>query len=136
MSYEFFLKNLDKFKPFEQIAQDRICSLFNTEILNVCCNKFYDFETTQNIKYEVKTDVKCLITGNYYIEFFGYNKPSGIATTEASFYILSDTQKYYLIDIEILKALSKNKPIRATKDGKTHGYIINKNLIIKHSTEI
>ena len=53
MSYEFFLKNLDKFKPFEQIAQDRICSLFNTEILNVCCNKFYDFETTQNIKYEV-----------------------------------------------------------------------------------
>ena len=69
---------MDKFKPFEQIAQDGICSLFNTEILNVCCNKFYDFETTQNIKYEVKTDVKCLITGNYYIEFFGYGGNSRV----------------------------------------------------------
>ena len=136
MSYQNFLINLQKYKPFESIAQDRICSLFNTEILNVCCYKDYDFETTQKIKYELKTDEKSLTTGNFYIEYQGYNKLSGITTTKADYYILSNTKEYYLIDVGILRALTKNKPTRATKDGSTLGYIINKNLIIKHSIEI
>ena len=136
MSYQQFLKNLNKYKPYERIAQDRICSLFDTEILNICCNKYYDFETTQKIKYELKTDEKSLTTGNYYIEYQGYNKPSGITTTKADYYILSNTKEYYLIDVDILKALTKNKPTRPTKDGSTLGYIVNKNLIIKHSIEI
>ena len=136
MSYQQFLINLQKYKPYEFIAQGRICSLFNTEILNVCCNKDYDFETTQKIKYELKTDEKSLTTGNFYIEYQGYNKLSGITTTKADYYILSNTKEYYLIDVGILRALTKNKPTRATKDGSTLGYIINKNLIIKHSIEI
>jgi hypothetical protein len=136
MSYQFFLKKLDKYKKYEKIAQDRICSLYDTEILNECCNNLYDFETIENIKYEVKTDEYSIKSGNYFIEFQGYNKPSGLTTTQAAFYILTNTINYYLIDIDILRALTKNKPIRTTKDGLTYGYLINKTLIIKHSTEI
>lgn len=131
--YKYFLSKLNENRKYEIISQDRICSFFSTEILNTCNNSNYDFETTSNIKYEVKADHMSLKTGNFYIEINGYNKASGLSTSKANFYIITDTVNYYLIDINILKALVINKPLRYTRDGKTFGHIINTQTIIKHS---
>ena len=124
MSYNDFLNNLKKYTPFELVAADKICCLNFVSVSGICKNYTYDFMTSDNIKYEVKTDVMSLKTGNIFIEFMGYGKPSGIATTEANFYIINDTVNYYMISVLKLKELVKNTRILNTKDGLTSGFII------------
>jgi hypothetical protein len=81
----------------------------------------------------VKADEMALKTGNFFIEVVGYGKPSGITTTEANFYIISDTEIYYLIDVEILKKVIIDKPILTTQDGLTMGHIVKRNIIKENS---
>ena len=81
---------------------------------------------SDNKIYEVKTDEASLRTNNYFIEFVGYGKSSGIATTEAEYYILTDTKIYYLINVE-LKTICIDKPILTTRDGLIVGFKIKKN---------
>jgi len=73
-------------------------------------------------------------TGNFFIEFLSYLNPSGIQTTHADFYIISDTNIFYMIEVEILKKLlfklGNNKKVVHTPDESTFGYIIKKELII------
>ena len=103
--YSNFKKQLVKYQPYEKIAADKIASLNNVSILSFCDNYKYDFETSDNLKYEVKTDEASIKTNNIFIEFYGYNKPSGISITEANFYIINDTINYYLISVKNLKQL-------------------------------
>ena len=107
MTYEFFLIKLKQYQPYEEIASKKICVLNGVSVLNTCNNYRYDFQTSDNIKYEVKCDEASLKTGNFFIEFIGYGKPSGITTKEAKFYILTDTKIYYLINVEELKTETK-----------------------------
>ena len=133
MSYNDFLDKLKKYTPYELIAADKICSLKFVSVSGICKNYKYDFMTSDNIKYEVKTDVMSLKTSNIFIEFMGYGKPSGIATTEANFYIINDTINYYLISVIKLKQLVKNTRILNTKDGLTSGFIISIKTLTENS---
>ena len=121
MTYENFLIKLKKYQPYEELASEKICLLNSVSVLNTCNNYKYDFETSDGIKYEVKADEMSLRTNNFFIEFIGYGKPSGITTTEAKFYILTDTKIYYLIDVDELKKICIDKPILTTRDGLTMG---------------
>ena len=105
MTYENFLIKLKKYQPYEELASEKICLLNSVSVLNTCNTYKYDFETSDGIKYEVKADEMSLRTNNFFIEFIGYGKPSGITTTEAKFYILTDTKIYYLIDVDELKKI-------------------------------
>ena len=131
----FFYQNLERFKPYEIEAAKRIIQLNNTEILKWCNNYKYDFKTADNLKYEVKTDPMSLKTGKFFIEFYGYGKETGITTTKANFYIISDTINYYLINVNVLKDLimNKNFKMQKTRDKTTIGYLISKNTIIENS---
>ena len=133
MSYNSFLKNVEKFKPFEIIAGDKICKLNNTTIKNFNDNYEFDFETVDNIKYEVKTDMLVNKTNNFFIEFIGRGKPSGIDTTHSNYYILTDSIIYYLIDVQLLKKLVVTCRWVKNKDNSATGYLINKNIIIENS---
>lgn len=128
-----FYKNLKKFQPYEKEAAARIEKLNNVKILSFCDNNKYDFITDDNIKYEVKTEPASLKTNNFFIEFKGYGKPSGISTTEADYYIISDTINYYLISVYKLKLLVENSRIISTKDKLTFGYLIKKQIIKDNS---
>ena len=79
-----------------------------------------------------------LKTDNLFIEFMGNGDPSGIATTKAKYYIITDTIEYYLIDVETLKkvCLNYNDQIKTTKSGSTAGYLLNKNIIFKISIHL
>jgi hypothetical protein len=107
--------------------------LNNVNILNTCNNNKYDFQTDDNLKYEVKTDEMSIKTNNFFIEFGGYDKPSGIAITEAEFYIINDTSIYYLIDVCLLKQLVKKARIFKTKDGKTSGHLLSRDELQSNS---
>ncbi len=132
---EIFYDNLRKFQPYEIEASKRIEAKFNIKTKRFCNTNRYDFKTTDNIKDEVKTEPSSLRTGNFFIEFSGYGKPSGIAVTKSNFNIISDTINYYLISTLILKEIISNNTFKiiTTKDNKTIGYLVNKNIVIAAS---
>tara|TARA_R100000734_G_C3307964_1_gene98573 strand:- start:344 stop:718 length:375 start_codon:yes stop_codon:yes gene_type:complete len=60
------------------------------------------FKLLTNKKIEVKTDYKALETGNIFIEYYSRNKLSGIATTEAEFWV-------FVLSNELLIFIETNK---------------------------
>ena len=133
----FFNTKVKPFLKYEVEASERIKKLFNVEIKSFNNNNKYDFIDNNNIKYEVKYDGYSIKSGNFYIEYKGYGKASGIATTEANFYIITEGTNYYLIEVKILKKLCcQYGIIRCTKDGLTFGNIISCNIIINNCQTI
>lgn len=131
---DVFLKRLEEAKQYEIQAGQLITKKFNIEIMNFNDDYKYDFITTDHIKYEVKADKMALNTNNYFIEFEGYGKASGLSITEAHYYILSNTLKYYLITVDKLKYIcNKYGIIKKVKINETFGFIIPSNKVIKHS---
>lgn len=131
--YQQFIENLKKFQPYEAEAAQKIEKLNKVKVINFNDDNKYDFITSDNLKYEVKTEPASIKTNNFFIEFLGYNKPSGITTTEADFYIICDTINYYLISVSCLKILVENARIITTKDKLTYGYLIKTKLIKDNS---
>jgi hypothetical protein len=120
-----FYENLKRFQPYEVQASELIKKYKNVEIFKFCESNKYDFKTSDGIKYEVKTEPSSIKTGNYFIEFWAYGKPSGISVTKAHYYIFSDTINYYLISIDDLKALVKTHGIlKNTNDKLTCGHLV------------
>ena len=137
MSYNQFLNDLNNNMIYENISADKICVHNHVTILNTCNNYKYDFKTDDHQTFEVKSDKARLKTNNFYIEFLGRNdKKSGISITESDYYIITDTNKYYMIKTSALKILCKNMSIRTLKDNSASGFIIPCSLIITNSIQI
>ena len=80
----------------------------------------YDFQTDDNIKYEVKLDLQSKRTKNVFIEVSNYNNvKSGLSITDADYHIIISDDVFYKISTETLKDLIKNKPMARAKDGTT-----------------
>jgi hypothetical protein len=99
---------------FEKMAQERIIYYLDGKyhLISTCSNSEYDFELSNGARYEVKTDFKCVTTGNIYIEFLQFGKPSGINKTYSNFYIIivpyPTSSLYLLIDVLELQILISN----------------------------
>jgi hypothetical protein len=130
-----FWQLLDENAKYEKEALQKICKLYKVKLMNMCNNSDYDFKTDDKIMYEVKADHLVEKTNNFFIEFFGYKKPSGISISLSNFYIITNTKNYYLISTEKLKKLCENCAQRKTPSG-TYGYILKKNILILNSIEI
>jgi len=125
-----FYENLKRFQPYEVLASELIKKYKNVEIVKFNNDNKYDFKDSDGIKYEVKCEPSSIKTGNYFIEFFAYGKPSGISVSKAHFYIFSDMTNYYMIQIDELKVLVKEHGIlKKTKDGLTSGFLVRSNII-------
>jgi len=135
-----FLKLLEIGHKYEKIASEKIALKYNVEIIFFNNNYKFDFLTNEGVKYEVKADFMALKTNNFFIEFaegLGTNKKlSGISTTEADFYILTDSHDYYLIDTTALKNICKNLNILLTRETKTAGYILPRKDLILNSEKL
>jgi len=130
----FYETKVKPFLKFEIEASERIKNKFNVEIVSFNDDNKYDFIDANNIKYEVKCDKYSNISGNFFIEFKGYHKNSGISNTKANYYIITNEDNYYMILTEkLLKLCKKYGNVRNTKDKLTFGYIINCNIIICNS---
>lgn len=97
----------------------------------------YDIKMVKNNKitsYEVKTDVKCaplFDTGNIFIEFESRNKPSGISTSKAQWFVtyFLYLNELWFIKTNKLKQLITENNFQIFYDAgdvgsATHGYLI------------
>lgn len=68
---------------------------------------------------EIKRDLKSDETGNFGIEYFSWGKPSGIATTVAEVWVITDTERFYLFETAKLKEFMRNnwKYLKKTSAG-------------------
>lgn len=134
---EVFLKRLKEGQIYEKIALKLICGINKTELHKFKKNYKYDFQTIDGVKYEVKSDKMALITNNFFIEFSGYGKPSGIEISHSNFYILTDTINYFLIETDKLKLLCNECGIvKKVKINNTYGYLLKRGVIIENSKKI
>ena len=138
-TYKAFLKNVDKYHIYEIIASEKICLLNNIKLIKFNDDYRYNFKTSDEIKYEVKTDELSLKTNNLFIEFESYKKPSGVIISKSHYYIFCNTIDYYLTETQKLKEILnniENKKIVSTKDKLTYGYLIKEQLIFIHCKKI
>ena len=114
----------------EAKARTAIINYYNVEIKNITDDEthkinIYDFETTNDIKYEVKGDRLSIKTGNFYIEYSAFNKPSGISISTANIWMLLYGESFYCISSDELKKLCrKYKDKKACCNFETIGYLI------------
>ena len=137
-SYETFLKLLEVGQQYEKVAVSKIKELYDgITSIETCNDNRYDFIIQpQNISFEVKYDKLSIKTGHFFIEYAGYGKPSGITTTKAIFYILTDGKYFFQISVDRLKTLILGCPVKKTKDNLTSGFLLNRFVLIKHSIVI
>ena len=82
-------------------------------------NVYYDFMTSDLTTYEVKADEMSLNTNNFFIVFKKGNMRTGILTSDATFHIITNTKKYYLIEPAELRKLVFQNRIKY-KQGRTN----------------
>lgn len=136
---EFYKNKVQPYEKYEAEASKRISLKYNVDIYKLFHknngNK-YDFKDSNKIKYEVKFDGYSLKSKNFFIEFEGYGKASGINITISDNYIITDGINYYMIPTAKLKEICKDCIIRNTKDKLTYGYTVPVQLIINESVII
>jgi hypothetical protein len=131
-THKQFINNVIKYEKYEDVSILKICKLNNVKLLDRPFNKFYDFSTTDNIKYEVKSYSKLNEYDNIPIEFQRKEYKTGISITISDYYIITDYEKYYLIKTSKLKELCfDNDKIIKTK--YSYCWLINKEIFINNS---
>jgi hypothetical protein len=133
---EFYKNKVQPYEKYEEEASKRISIKYKVDIYKLFDKKNgnkYDFIDSNKIKYEVKFDGYSIKSKNFFIEFEGYGKPSGINATKADNYIITDGINYYLINSLKLKDICEECIIRTTKDKLTYGYIVPVQLVINES---
>jgi hypothetical protein len=137
MSFKQFKLKLKQYEPYEDVVALKLINKLNLEpTYETCITNSFDIKLSNHLTYEIKCDVMASKTKNFFIEYFGYGKPSGIKTTQANFYVISfDLMNYYQISvIELRKLLAThNYKIICTKDKSTYGQLVPINDIISIS---
>ncbi len=126
LGQEYELLALDKIKKLNIVDVKQIQNKDNFKIMH------HDFQTTDDIKYEVKADFASEVSGNFFCELAIMDKPSGILISDADFYIVVSCGIFHLINIEVLKKLTLVARIARTRYG-SEGYIISMNDIKSNS---
>lgn len=130
MSSEYFKKMLKA----GQNVEDKAIKLIEAEFKTKCTYRqteknyklvHYDFETDDGTTYEVKADFASVKTNNFFIEYEGYGKKSGLSISTATYHILNSDKLYYIIDTNVLKQLlNTGKYRRVSTNTETKGFII------------
>jgi hypothetical protein len=123
-----FYSDLKIGNHYEIIVLNKLLQKKNkTHSINNKIKSNFDF-IYGNSKYEVKYDKRSLISNNFFIECVCNNKNSGIYTTEAKYYVITNGTDYYKIKVKyLLKEMIKYKYIKFKIYNSMEGYIINVN---------
>ena len=154
-----FKKQLAISRLFEDIAIEKALAHFNEEASEPYTVTRRQDETNYKtflsdaeisngenvIKLEVKTDFRSRETGNFFVEYCQYGKPSGIAITDADYYVINDTSDYSLISVakinRIIKRYDEVGKLRRVEfknsDGLiTKGYVFKKAVLTRFATAL
>jgi hypothetical protein len=78
---------------------------YDLEVGNVAENEFAAL--LSNSKVEVKYDIMAEHTGNVFVEFESRGKPSGIATTQAHFWVIKVAKSFITFKVDDLKDICR-----------------------------
>jgi hypothetical protein len=117
LGQEYEVMALEKIKKLNSVDVKQTQTKDNFKIM------FHDFETMDDLKYEVKADFASEVSGNFFCEFAIMDKPSGLLISDADFYIIVSCGIFHLINIDKLKELTLVARIARTRYG-SEGYII------------
>ena len=138
--YKYFLENKAKYDVYEVIALERVIKYYNDEysLFHMCNNYKYDFKLSNLKTYEVKADVRSITTRNFYVEYYDtYNdKPSGISTSISNYYVITDTNNYYMISTRKLRKLCKKYNSILNGNKSALGYLVPVDIVITNSISI
>lgn len=133
-------------KQWEKRAQQMLIKYYDNKyyLINECNDNRFDFALSNRFKYEVKTDFKALQTNNIFIEYIQFGKASGIATTQANYYIIILPKKepiYLLIDTLLIDCMIEDKQYLKiiypnSKNYYTGGYLFKVETILLYATII
>ena len=155
---EYWRRTLAYGQKFEKLAQARVLNYMfqkynkTCKVIEECNDNRYDFKiedtaTKQTYTFEVKADRASKRTNNFFIEFLNKDKlPSGLSTTLANFYIITDEENYYTLTVQQLKHIIANteqvrikhvyKKFTSGTQLTAVGYVIDKNVFIKQAISI
>ena len=140
MSFLNFQAKLKQFSCYEDVLALKLIEKYqlSSTYLKNDDNKF-DLQLSNGLTYELKCDMMGNKTGNCFIEFAGYGKPSGIATSEADYYVFTfDLLTYHQIELMKLKEIIQNGKFRIVKtaDKSTYGHLVSMKTIIANAEQI
>lgn len=142
MSSEYFKRMLE----LGQNVEDKAIKLIEKEFKTKCTHRqteknyklvHHDFETDDGTTYEVKCDMASVKTNNFFLEYMGYGKKSGLSITTADYHILNSGSTYCIIDTKVLKQLiNTGKYRRVYTNTETKGFVIPVSVIKEHCYKI
>jgi hypothetical protein len=120
---------------FERKITPLLELLFNSKIKESCDNSNYDILLENDIKIEVKNDKRFEKTGNVFIEWFNYGKPSGISITKADYYAIANNKTVVIISVDCLKEIINNCQYDRIADTNINkGYLISENILRRYAS--
>jgi hypothetical protein len=137
--FEKFEIDRDNARIFEDIAIKKVEKHFGVQLAfrpegrDECSTNHFDFKMSNGVEFEVKADYRSLTTGNFFIEFWGFDKPRGISITTAHYHIITDKTNYYMIKTKRIRELIENNNYyvyRMKNISGTKGYLVPKCHII------
>ena len=98
-----FLTDLERGKKEEMKVFEHFKKSYpDTKIVNGY-KKEFDIEIPEKFCVEVKFDERSINTGNYFIEAFYENSPSGINSTSAKLWVISNGKQYLFVNTKEIK---------------------------------
>jgi len=140
MTHRAFQNTLAYGKLWEDKFKTCIKELYDVEVIEEQTSDnyttmHYDFKTSDGKTYEVKADRKSTQTGNFFIEYEGNNKPSGLSITKAKTHVFTDEAFFYVIRTRKLKELLKTNTYNEgfVYQSKTKGFLVPRPDIMQHA---
>ena len=109
LGQEYEVMSLQKIKILNMVDVKQTQTKDNFKIM------FHDFETMDDLKYEVKADFASEVSGNFFCEFAIMDKPSGLLISDADYYIIVSCGIFHLINIDKLRELTLVARIARTR---------------------
>ena len=117
-------------KSTEQEISELLYRYYRTQTIEFSNHKRYDLKVLSikspyPITIEIKEDFQCFRTGNMALEFSSWDRPAGITTTDADYYIhkfhMRDGLEYWITKTSDLKRLVSEKKYSRIVNGGDKG---------------
>jgi hypothetical protein len=110
-----FLLDLERGKKEEKKVYHYFLRKYPKTVIYNGYKKEYDILVNGVCGIEVKFDERSKNTGNFFIESYFNNKKSGINSTLAKLWVISNGEKYFFINTKQIKNFIKEKNLKLLK---------------------
>lgn len=141
-------KSIGRDLSLGSLAEQKVIKILTDSGVECCKNNdkttrsFWDIETKEGLKFEVKYDLYSSRSGNIAIEFFNpkSQKPSGLGCTQADFWahVLPGDECWICRVAELKKFCEETKPLKVVTGGDDNSsmYIFKKDVILAVFTKV